>query len=84
MMESGIDDDDLMKLSSHKNQQRTRLLKDRQRARMLEALIVCTREMLSSADKKDASEYVLLQMNLESFSEEYKTLTGRNYRVSGR
>ena len=67
-----------------KDQQRKRLLKDRQRARLLEALIACTQEMLSSADKTDASEYVRLEMNLQSFSEEYKTLTGREYSVSGR
>ena len=71
-----------MKLSGHKDQQRTRLRKDRERARLLEALIVCTQEMLSSADRTDGSEYVRLQMNLESFSEEYKTLTGREYRTS--
>ena len=73
-----------MKLSGHKDQQRTRLRKDRQRARLLEALIACTQEMLSSADKADGSEYVRLQMNLQSFAEEYKTLTGREYRMSGR
>jgi hypothetical protein len=67
-----------------KDQQRTGLLKDQQRARLLEALIACTQEMLSGADKTDASEYVRLQMNLQSFSEEYKTLTGRDYRLSGR
>jgi len=59
-------------------------VKDQQRARFLEALIACTQEMLSSADKTDASEYVRIQMNLQSFSEEYKTLTGREYSVSGR
>ena len=62
----------------------TARLKDQQRARLLEALIACTQEMLLSADKTDASGYVRLQMNLQSFSEEYKTLTGREDRVSGR
>lgn len=63
-----------MKVPGHKNQLRTRLQKDQERARLLEALIACTQEMLSSADKTDGSEYVQLQMNLQSFSEEYETL----------
>ena len=58
-------------------------VKDQQRAKLLEALIACTQELLSSADKTDASEYIRLQMNLQSFSEEYKMLTGREYSVSG-
>src|SRR5688572_7801198 len=66
---------DLMKRSGSKDQQRIRLL---------EALIPCTQEMLSCADKTDAREYVRLEMNLQSFLEEYKTLTGREYRVSER
>ena len=56
----------------------------RQRAKALEAIITCTHEMLLSADKADASEYVRLQMNLQSFYEEYKILTGREYPVGGR
>ena len=54
-------------------------LNDQQRTRLLEALISCTQEMLSSVDETDASEYVRLQMNLQSFSEEYETLTGREF-----
>ena len=62
----------------------TVLVKNQQRARFLEALMACTQEMLSSADKTDASEYVRLQMNLQSFLEEYKMLTGREYGVKVR
>ncbi len=74
---------DAKKTVGQKDPRRGRLLKMPDRTRLLEALIACTYEMLASADKADVSEYVRLQMNLRSFSEEYKILTGREYQVGG-
>ena len=51
-----------------------------ERINLLELLIPCAEDLLNSVPKTESDEYAQLQLNLYGFKEEYKCLTGSEFR----